>query len=177
VSKSPSYKSIDEIITGHHSNDIQIVSNNALVADFDVYNESLQNLEDGLDFEVTFTSPNLSNLETDFASSENFKPFQNMELNGDQETNDHAVNLMASSFPFITEVKNAHLSIIFASNNMDFLDELPPHITQKKQKFNHFVTPQNASFTSRKATIYCRGLLQRSREYIKGRKTYRSDRL
>jgi hypothetical protein len=142
VSKPPSYKSIDEIITGHQSNDIQIVSNNAFVADFDVYNKSLQNLEDGLDFEVTFTSPNLSNLETDFASSENFKPFQNMELNGDQETNDHAVNLMASSFPFITEVKNAHLSIIFESNNMDFLDELPPHITQKNKNLITSLRPK-----------------------------------
>ena len=142
VSKPPSYKSIDEIITGHQSNDIQIVSNNAFVADFDIYNKSIQNLEDGLDFEVTFTSPNLSNLETDFASSENFKPFQNMELNGDQETNDHAVNLMASSFPFITEVKNAHLSMIFASNNMDFLDELPPHLTQKNNNLINSLRPK-----------------------------------
>jgi len=142
VSKPPSYKSIDEIITDHQSNDIQIVSNNAFLADFDIYNKNIHDLEDGLNFEVTFTLPNLSNLETDFAKSENFKPVQNIELNGYQETNDHAVNLMASSFPFITEVKNAHLSIIFASNNIDFLDELPPHITQKNNNLFTSLRPK-----------------------------------
>ena len=137
VSQPPSYKSIDKMITDHNGNDIQNFLNNSIVTDFDIYNKNIQDLEDGLDFEVTFTSPNLSNLETGFANSENFKTFQNMELNRDQETNDNVVNLMASSFPYFTEVKNEHLSMIFASNKIDFLDELTPQIAKKN---NNLIT-------------------------------------
>ena len=142
VSQPPSFESTNEIITVHHRNDLQIFSNDALVADFDIYDKNIQDLEDGLDFEVTFTSPNLSNLETDFANSENFNPFQNMELNKDLEPNDHVINLMASSFPFITEVKSEHLSMIFTSNNIDFLDGSPPDITQKNNNLVYSLRPK-----------------------------------